>query len=401
MSRTCALVHPGQSCSTPRDVALDDQPSGGPSPSWSSPFAVPQRLQVLATRARYPCQADALMPSPTDDLVQELLLASGAVTNRDLLRDILRSAVGLAGDTADRLDLKITAAALKEMRAAFALFTPLQDTPKVTIFGSARTRSDDPLYAQARSLASHLATAGWMVITGAGPGIMAAGAEGAGPDQAIGVSIRLPFEERPSDVLAGGDRVVAMKYFFTRKLMLMKESSAFVCLPGGFGTQDETFELLTLLQTGKASPAPVVLLDVPGGTYWTRWAEFVDLELVQTGFASPTDHDLFLLTDDVTDAVTEIEAFWRSYHSIRWAGDVLVVRLRHQPTEADLALLNDRFGDLLLGGRIERSEPMAAEVADRDHLDLPRLAMRYDPRKAGRLRSLIDAINALESAAGP
>ena len=335
------------------------------------------------------------MPSPTDDLVQELLVASGAAANRDVLRDILRSAVGLAGDNADRLDLKITAAALKEMRAAFALFTPLKDAPKVTIFGSARTHSDDPLYERARTLAAELAAAGWMVITGAGPGIMAAGAEGAGPDHAIGVSIRLPFEEQPSEVLAGGDRVVAMKYFITRKLMLMKESSAFVSLPGGFGTQDETFELLTLLQTGKASPAPVVLLDVPGGTYWTSWAAYVRDELMGAGLVSPEDDELYLLTDDVAEAAAEIQAFWRNYHSIRWAGDRLVMRLRAQPTDDEIALLNDRFAHLLVAGRIERSEPLPGEVADKDNLDLPRLAMRYDPRQAGRLRSLIDALNAL------
>jgi len=340
------------------------------------------------------------MPSPTDDLVQELLAASGATANRDVLRDILRSAVGLAGDEVDRLDLKITAAALKEMRAAFGLFMALKGSRKVTIFGSARTHPDDPLYAQARDLASRLAAADWMVITGAGPGIMAAGAEGAGPDHAIGVSIRLPFEEAPSDILAGGDRVVAMKYFFTRKLMLMKESSAFVSLPGGFGTQDETFELLTLLQTGKASPAPVVLLDVPGGSYWTHWSVYVQEELISRGLVSPQDDELYLLTDNVDEAVAEIEAFWRSYHSIRWAGDVLIVRLLHAPTDADLDGLNTRFADLLVDGRIERSEPLPGEVADKDHLDLPRLTMRYDPRKAGRLRSLIDALNTLPSVPG-
>ena len=333
-----------------------------------------------------------------DDVVQQLLEASGATANRDVLRDILRTAAGLAGDDADRLDLKITAAALKEMRAAFAMFEPLKGSPKVTIFGSARTSPDDPLYDQARRLAEHLADAGWFVITGAGPGIMQAGAEGAGPDRAIGISIRLPFEEQPSDLLAGGDRVVAMKYFFTRKLMLIKESSAFVCLPGGFGTQDETFELLTLLQTGKATPAPVVLLDVPGGTYWTRWVEYVDAELVAKGLVSAEDHDLFLATDDVDEAVASIQRFWRNYHSIRWVGDRLVIRVRHAPTADEVADLNERFGDLLLDGVIEASEPLAAEVADRDELELARLVMRYDARRAGRLRSLIDALNDLPSA---
>jgi uncharacterized protein (TIGR00730 family) len=335
-----------------------------------------------------------------DDLVQQLIEASGATANRDVLRDILRTAQGLAGDDADRLDLKITAAALKEMRAAFAMFAPLKETPKVTIFGSARTASHDPLYAQAKTLARHLADAGWYVITGAGPGIMQAGAEGAGPDRAIGISIQLPFEEAPSDILAGGERLIAMKYFFTRKLMLIKESSAFVCLPGGFGTQDETFELLTLLQTGKATPAPVVLLDVPHGGYWKRWVDYLDEELVGAGLISPEDHELFLVTDDVDHAVASIQRFWHSYHSIRWASGRLVVRLHHTPTDEEIAMLNERFGDLLLSGQIERTDPLAAEVADRDNLDLARLVMDFDARRAGRLRSLIDVLNELPSAAG-
>ncbi|HJR26931.1 MAG TPA: TIGR00730 family Rossman fold protein [Acidimicrobiales bacterium] len=338
--------------------------------------------------------------SEVDETIRELLDEAGAHANRDVLRDILRSAVGLAGDDAQRLDLKIMAAALKEMRAAFAMFRPLEEVPKVTIFGSARTQPDDPLYAQARELAAQLADRGWMVITGAGPGIMAAGAEGAGPGRAIGISIRLPFEEAVGTTLSDSDLVVAMKYFFTRKLMLMKESSAFVCLPGGFGTQDETFELCTLLQTGKASPAPVVLLDVPGGTYWRAWVDFVDEELVRTGLVSPADHELYLATDDVATAVAEVERFWRSYHSIRWVGDVLVVRLRHAPTEAEVASLNQEFADLLVDGRIEPSGPLPAELSDRDNLELPRLRMRYDPRAAGRLRALIDALNDLPSAQG-
>src|SRR5688572_25062285 len=249
----------------------------------------------------------ASTPPSTDDLIRQVLDQAGTTANRDVLRDILQTAAGLATDDVDRLDLKITAAALKEMRAAFNMFLPLATTPKVTVFGSARVADHDPLYTQARDLAERLSSDGWMVVTGAGPGIMQAAAEGAGPDAAIGVSIRLPFEEKPSDILAGGDRVVAMKYFFTRKLMLIKESSAFVCLPGGFGTQDETFELLTLLQTGKATPSPVVLLDVPGGTYWTAWAEYVERELAGKGLVSEHDHELYLVTDDVDVAVAEIQ----------------------------------------------------------------------------------------------
>jgi uncharacterized protein (TIGR00730 family) len=317
-------------------------------------------------------------PPRTEDLIRQVLDRAGATANRDVL-----------------LDLKITAAALKEMRAAFSMFRPLAATPKVTVFGSARVADHDPLYTQAHDLAQRLSSDGWMVVTGAGPGIMQAAAEGAGPDAAIGVSIRLPFEEKPSDILAGGDRVVAMKYFFTRKLMLIKESSGFVCLPGGFGTQDETFELLTLLQTGKTSPAPIVLLDVPGGTYWKRWADYVHDELEGAGLVSPSDRELYLVTDDVDAACHEIQRFWHAYHSLRWVGDRLVLRLHHVPDDAGLEALNERFGDLLLDGRIERSEPLRPEVSDRDHLDLGRLVMRYDPRRSGRLRALIDALNDL------
>ena len=334
----------------------------------------------------------------SDDVIRQLLDEADVRANRDVLRDILRTAIGLAGDDLDRLDLKITAAAIKEMRAAFTMFRPLAGIPKATIFGSARTRSDDPLYAQARELAAELSRRDWMVVTGAGPGIMAAGAEGAGPERSIGVSIRLPFEEAVDAALTGSGQVVAMKYFFTRKLMLMKESQAFVCLPGGFGTQDETFELCTLLQTGKATPAPVVLLDVPGGTYWTSWIDFVDRELVGAGLVSPQDHELYLVTDAVDATVAEIERFWHSYHSIRWVGDRLVLRLRYAPTAAEVEELDATFRDLLVDGQIEAREPLPAEVADRDHLDLARLVMRYDPRQAGRLRALIDAVNQLPSA---
>jgi len=331
------------------------------------------------------------------DLIQQVLDASGATANRDVLRDILRSAAGLASDDVDRLDLKITAAALKEMRRAFGMFRPLQGIPKVTVFGSARTQAHDPLYDQARRLASHMAAAGWMVITGAGPGIMAAAAEGAGREQSIGVSIRLPFEEAPSDVIAGDNKLVAMKYFFTRKLMLIKESSAFVCLPGGFGTQDETFELLTLLQTGKATPTAVVLLDIPGGSYWRDWQAYLEAELVAPGLISPEDYELYLITDDVDVAVAEVQRFWSNYHSIRWVGERLVVRVRRPPSAADVERLNRAFGDLLIDGSIEPAPPLPPEVSDRDSLELPRLVMHYDPRKAGRLRALIDALNDLPS----
>ena len=229
----------------------------------------------------------------------------------ELLFEMVVTALRLARDGANRGDLKIVNRALKEMRYAFSVFAPYRAARKASIFGSARTREDDPLYDQARSLAAALAGRGWMVVTGAGPGIMAAGIEGAGPENAFGVSIRLPFEASTTAFLADDPKLVHFQYFFTRKLSFVKESDAFVLLPGGFGTLDEAFETLTLIQTGKAQPAPIVLLDVPGGTYWTRWREFVEAELLDRGYLSPTDLDLLLITDDVAEAVAECVALLR------------------------------------------------------------------------------------------
>jgi uncharacterized protein (TIGR00730 family) len=332
------------------------------------------------------------------ELIRQLLDDAGATRNRDVLADIYRTAYDLTTDDADRLDLKITRDALKEMREAYRLFAPYSGVRKVTVFGSARTLTTDPLYAHARNLADGLADAGWMVVTGAGPGIMAAATEGAGPGRSLGVTIRLPFEETTAGPLSGSDLVVSMKYFFTRKLMLVKESSGFVSLPGGFGTLDETLELLTLMQTGKATPSPLVLLDVPGQTYWEGWEQFVREELVDPGWVSPGDVNLFTITDDVDEAVAAVRGFWRNYQGMRWVGERLVIRLRAQPTDVEVAALNEQFGDLCSEGRIERSAPLPAERSDNDALELPRLVLAFDPRKGGRFREMISELNALGSA---
>jgi uncharacterized protein (TIGR00730 family) len=332
------------------------------------------------------------------ELIRQLLDDAGATRNRDVLADIYRTAFELSTDDADRLDLKITRDALKEMRAAFRLFAPYEGIRKVTVFGSARTLASDPLYAHARNLAAHLAAAGWMVVTGAGPGIMAAATEGAGADASLGVTIRLPFEETTAGPLSGSDRVVSMKYFFTRKLMLVKESSGFVALPGGFGTLDETLELLTLVQTGKATPSPLVLLDVPGQTYWKGWEKFVHEELVDPGWVSPGDVNLFTITDDVDEAVDAVRGFWRNYQGLRWVGGRLVVRLRNEPTDAEVAALSEEFADVCVDGGIERTAPLPAEVSDDDDLHLPRIVLTFDPRKGGRFREMIRELNALASA---
>jgi uncharacterized protein (TIGR00730 family) len=335
------------------------------------------------------------LPGEARRLVNRLLELVEAKENRDLLKELTETALHLADGTPSRLDLKIATSALSEMARAFNLFAPFRGTPKLTIFGSARTHPNDPLYAQARQLASRLAERGFMVVTGAGPGIMAAGTEGAGPDKAIGVDIRLPFESVSHPELAAEGRLVEMKYFFTRKLMLMKESAAFAVLPGGFGTLDEAFELLTLLQTGKAEPAPIVFLDIPGERYWEAWERFVGGEVIRRGLASEEDSAFYKVTADVDGAVEEILGFYRNYHSRRFVGRVMVVRLKKAPTDEELARLNVDFADCCSKRGIWRTEPLPPERADRDNLSLPRIALELDLRYQGRLRQLIDALNAL------
>ena len=339
----------------------------------------------------------AIPPDVTQD-IRSLIADAGIAEDADLIARILATGVGLGLDDTDRLDLKITSAALTEMRAAFRLFAPYRGVPKATIFGSARTRSEDALYTQTVHVADALAAAGWMVVTGAGPGIMQAAAEGAGPDHSLGVSIRLPFEEKPNAVIAAQERSVAMKYFFTRKLMLVKESRAFVCLPGGFGTLDEMFELLTLQQTGKADPTPIVLLDAPGGTFWTGLRDFVVDHLITAGVISPDDFDRVLVTDSVRAATDEIFGFWRNYDSLRWVGKRLVLRLRSRPTDAEVEALNDEFAGLLAEGRIESRGALRAEVEDGDEVDLPRLVLRMNQFRVGELHRLIRAVDALGTA---
>jgi uncharacterized protein (TIGR00730 family) len=348
---------------------------------------MPERLPRYRTKDR-----------DLDRRLVEILDACGVTANRDQLFEILVTAVRLATDNADRLDLKITNAALKELRYAFKVFAPYKDIPKVTIFGSARTLPDDPLYAQARAFAASIAACGWMVVTGAGPGIMAAGLEGAGRAMSFGINIRLPFEQGANPYIAADPKLIEMKYFFTRKLALMKESSGFVVLPGGFGTLDELLELLTLLQTGKAEPAPIVCLDVPHGHYWRGWQQFLEAEVAPLGLISSGDETLLHITDDVEDAVAHIRGFYRNFHSIRYVGELLVIRLRSAPTEAELDELSELFADICVEPGLEAIGPLPPEVADGDVPELPRIALQFDRSSHARLRSLIDALNALPSA---
>jgi uncharacterized protein (TIGR00730 family) len=373
-------------------------PPSGPPPVGRRPATPdPVTNEIEPPGPTIPDAAARLDPA-IDDLLREVVAAAGITSNADQVLEILSTGILLGLDVTDRLDLKITKSALAEMRNAFRIFAPYNDVPKVTIFGSARTRHDDPLYAQAHEVAELLAAEGWMVVTGAGPGIMQAAMEGAGRDKSIGVSIRLPFETRANDVIHDDPKHVSMKYFFTRKLMLVKESRAFLSVPGGFGTLDETFELLTLQQTGKAEPTPIVLLDIPGGTYWQGFRAFVTEQLATRGLVSPDDLDRVLITDSVTAARDEIVGFFRNYDSLRWVGRRLVLRLRAEPTDEEVADLNERFGHLLAEGAIERTGPLGPERSSKDKLDLPRLVMTFDPFKVGALHLVIRALAALPSA---
>ena len=335
---------------------------------------------------------------PDDEAIDAALaaIAEGRPMSRtqsSLLRSMLSSVWSMTREGTSAGDLKIADAALAEMTEAFRVFRPYREVRKLTMFGSARTLPADPVYMLARDLAAHVAEAGWMVVTGAGPGIMAAGIEGAGADRSFGINIRLPFEQGANPFIAQDPKLVEMRYFFTRKLMLIKESHAYAVLPGGFGTLDECYELLTLLQTGKAEPAPVVLVETSGGSYWSQWQEFVEELSSGPGYVSADDLALYQIATTVDDAAQEVLNFYRNYHSCRWVGDLLVLRLQTAPSSAELTGLNREFKDIVASGSIRLASPFPPERSDNDQLALARAAFRFDRVHYGRLRQLIDALN--------
>jgi uncharacterized protein (TIGR00730 family) len=311
----------------------------------------------------------------------------------DLIEQIKESADKLAFDRTSRGDLKILSRALRELRYAFKVFAPYRGRRKVTVFGSARTRPDEATYRQAVTFGRAMADAKWLVVTGAASGIMEAGHVGAGRENSMGLNIMLPFEQYANPIIAGDTKLVHMKYFFTRKLMFVKECDAVCLFPGGFGTLDEGLEVLTLLQTGKRDMVPVVFLDAPGGAFWRDFQHFIEKRLLGDGMISPDDLSLYKLTDSVEDSVAEILQFFKVYHSMRYAKNKLMLRLREAPSEALLAAINERFSDILSGGQFTLGGPASEEKDEPDLATLPRLAFRFNRRSLGRLRQLIDALN--------
>lgn len=312
--------------------------------------------------------------------------------HQDLFQEMLVTLTRLARDGADRGELKILNKALAELRYAFKVFAPYRDIRKITIFGSSRVPEDHPDYLAAVRFARAMSDRNWMVITGAGDGIMKAGHAGAGRQASFGVAIRLPFEQKTNTVIASDEKLVNFRYFFSRKLIFIKEASALALFPGGFGTQDEGFEALTLVQTGKAAMIPIVMVERPGGTYWLQWRAYVAAELLRTGMIGEHDMDLFRLTDDLDVAVRTVCEFYRVYHSMRTVRDELVLRLEAPLSAPTLERLNDEFSDILAGGRIEPCTALAAEEGE--YADLPRLKFQFDRKSFGRLRRLIDVVNA-------
>jgi hypothetical protein len=327
--------------------------------------------------------------------IQELIDYKGGGFNQENVADIIENALKLLTDVQDSGDVRVIQTALRELRFAFKLFAPYAQVRKVTMFGSARTAPTRPEYQQAVDFGRKIVQAGFMVITGAGPGIMQAGHEGAGPENSFGANIRLPWEQSANPIIREDKKLVTFKYFFTRKLIFIRHSDALALFPGGFGTMDEGYEALTLMQTGKSQLMPLVLIDRPGGAYWKTWDKHVREHLLRDELISPEDLCLYQITDDTDQAVKIITRFYRNFHSTRFVKDLFVIRLKHAPSDSALEAMNEDFADINTGAPIKRIEPTPEEVEDNEHVDLPRIAFNFNRKDYGRLRQMIDVLNSL------
>lgn len=333
---------------------------------------------------------------PADEAIEELIELVGNVHHPGIVREMILAALKAGQEEEGRADLKLMNSTLKEMRFTSKVFGPYHGVRKVTVFGSARTSEDESIYLMARQFGARLRESGYMVITGAGPGIMQAVNEGAGPEKSFGVNIRLPFEQEANPVLQGNERLITYKYFFNRKVAFLKESDAVALFPGGFGTLDEAMETLTLVQTGKRAPMPLVLIDDPGGTYWSGWLKFLKEEILSRGYMSQTDLGLFECVNSVDSAINRINRFYSRYHSLRYVNGRLVIRLSSGLEKQQVSDLEESFRDILSpGGRMELSGPLARESDEPELATLPRLLVDFNRQDFGRLRSLIDKINVL------
>lgn len=331
---------------------------------------------------------------PIDEGIQELIRLLGDIPRPDIVREMIIASLKAGQEDDGAVDLKLMNASLKEMRFTAKAFSPYRHTRKVTVFGSSRTQPGESIYKMAISLGRKLAASGYMVISGGGPGIMQAVHEGAGPKYSFGVNIRLPFEQKTNPVIEGSPRHINYKYFFNRKVAFLKESDAIVLFPGGFGTLDEGMESLTLVQTGKRNPVPILLVEEPGGSYWTKWAEFLEETLLQRGYISKSDLLLYERLDSIDDVVDKIKSFYSRYHSLRYIGDFLVIRLRSGISQHKVDDLRSRFSKILAPqGEMHLSGPLPEEIDEPEIRDLPRLVLGFNKKDFGGLKELIDSIN--------
>jgi len=331
---------------------------------------------------------------PADREIDHLIELVGGIHSPEIVREMIVAALKAGQEEENKADLKLMNSTLKEMRFTAKIFGPYRNVRKITVFGSARTGPDEPAYRMARLLGRKIAEEGHMVITGGGPGIMQAINEGAGPAHSFGVNIRLPFEQRPNPVLERNPRLIVYKYFFNRKVAFLKEAHAIVLFPGGFGTLDEAMETLTLVQTGKRDPLPLLLVDAPGGSYWSQCIHFFQEQLLRQGYIQDSDFSLFECVDSVDDVIERINRFYRRYHSLRYVEGRLVLRLTSSPDPVFVERLKESFSDILSPqGEMFLSGPLPAEADEPEISALPRLVMDFDRRDFGRLKALIDTIN--------
>lgn len=328
-----------------------------------------------------------------DGLISQLVSKTNSAHTQHLLREILTTSIKLGKESTDSGDLKLVNNTLKELRYSFKIFSPYRGVKKVIIFGSARSKTDSAEYRLAEEFSRKISAKGYMVVTGGGPGVMEAGNKGAGKGKDFALNIRLPFEQKPNPYIDEKEKLINFKYFFTRKLIFVKETDATALFPGGFGTLDEGFEMITLMQTGKSRPRPIVLMEPPGSTYWANLLDFVKKQLVKKGFIKKEDLQLFRVTKNADQAIRFIEDFYRVYHSIRYVLGTAVLRLNREISDRTLRLINREFKDILASGQILRCLPTDKEVQEKEFLDLPRLAMNFNLRDYGRLCQLIEVIN--------
>lgn len=325
--------------------------------------------------------------------INQLAKGSCSTETECLLREILTTTVKLGKESRDMGDLKLVNNALKELRYSFKIFSPYRNIKKVIIFGSARSGKNSAEYKMAEEFAKKLTDKGFMVVTGGGPGVMEAGNKGAAAGKEFALNIRLPYEQKPNPYIDEKDKIINFKYFFTRKLIFVKETDVTACFPGGFGTNDEGFEMLTLVQTGKSRPRPIVLMEPEGSTYWTEWMRFVKNQLLKNGFIDKDDLNLFCIVRTADEAIAYIEDFYRVYHSIRYVAGLTVLRLNRAISDKTLEDINKKFKDILTDGEICVSPPTKKEIEGGEYPDLPRLIMNFNHRNHGRLYEMIRIIN--------